>query len=203
MNKPTYLVVCVLFVWSCLGRTDQSGKDKIQEGSSNINQSDILLITENGLEDIKLPFLRKEMLPELRASLKSFNVSKELGEFEYGRAPIYTIRHNEEGIGFFEMDSEDTLKLNNLYLSNYVTDMYGLTIGDGYDKLKAVRGDSIKHYTDFHQHTYVIVESSNIMYEIFGEWPKNVDLTDLSFTEDQIKNWTIEQIIWREYPSGN
>ncbi|NNE77906.1 MAG: hypothetical protein HKN31_12635, partial [Pricia sp.] len=48
--------------------------------------------------------------------------------------------------------------------------------------------------------TYVYFENSKIFYEITGDLPTSqpIDPNTLKLTEAQLKNWTIESIIWRE-----
>lgn len=98
------------------------------------------------------------------------------------------------------MDWEDTLKLNEIYIKvPVIKDQYGLKVGDGYQKIKNLRHAGLKTYTDYHQHTYAFFKTSNILYEISGDvfLPDTIDFDDLKLTEEQMKDWTIEYIIWR------
>ncbi len=167
------------------------------------NGSLLFTLKENSIQNVKLPLPHKEVLPDLRESFKPYSVVKELGQFEYGAAPVYEVIDQENPIVLFEMEMTDTLKLKNLYLRKYVKDQYGLQIGDKVGKIKELRGDSIQHNMDFHQHTYLIVPNSNILYEIIGEFSEDINLSNPSITTEEIENWKIEAIIWREYPNKN
>ena len=116
--------------------------------------------------------------------------------------PLYSIKKDETEICFFSMDSEDTLKLNEIIIkAPFIKDEYGLKVGDEYQKINELRKAEIKTYTDYHQHKYAYIDESNILYEISNtdSLSETVDLENPKFTEAQLEDWTIEYIIWRSY----
>ena len=186
------MVICAT-VMACTNATQRNTEEGSQNTDRQSESPELIRISENEVSGIDLPLPKKEMLPELMESFKGFTVHKALGQFEYGAALVYEMKYEDQNIALFEMDMQDTLKLNNLYLRKYVIDEYGVMVGEPFQKLKALRGENIKHYTDFHQHTYVIVPNSNIMYKIFGDFPDNIDLSDISLTENDIADWKVEE----------
>ena len=160
-----------------------------------------LVLKENGLNNIALPFKRKDMLSTLSKLFADFQVTKEMGQQDGPDFPLYSVKDQETELVFFGMDWEDTLKLDRIYIKvPLIIDEYGLKVGDNYQDIKALRQDSIKTFTDYHQHTYVYSDSSNIFYEIWGQAtiPDTADFENLHFTEEQIKDWKIEYVIWRD-----
>lgn len=167
---------------------------------TNSEESKSIIIYENRLKEISLPFPRQEMLEQLKKSFKSFEIVKELGQQDGPDFPLYSLKKKETEICFFSMDSDDTLKLNEIIIKEpLIKDEYGLKVGDGYQKIRQLRSGEIKTYTDHHQHTYAYIDASNILYEISNTDfdADTVELENPKFTEAQLENWTIEYIIWR------
>jgi hypothetical protein len=181
---------------------DSSITESVDNDNTNRQvRTDTIILYENRIDRITLPFRKVEMLTELKKEFAGFTVTKEIGQQDGPDFPLYSIKERDNEICFFGMDSEDTLKLNEVYIKQaIVKDQYGLKVGDGYQKIKTVRSKNTKTYTDLHQHTFVYFDNSNIMYEISGSvfLPDTVDFENLKFTEEQIKDWTIEYLIWRE-----
>lgn len=167
---------------------------------ANSEKGDSITIYENRIKELSLPFPRQEMLEQLKQSFKLFEIVKEMGQQDGPDFPLYSLKKKETEICFFSMDSEDTLKLNEIFIKEpLLKDEYGLKVGDGYQKIKKLRAGEIKTYTDDHQHTYAYIDKSNILYEISNAYfvSDTVDLENPKFTEAQLENWTIEYIIWR------
>jgi hypothetical protein len=141
------------------------------------------------------------MLSDLKINFKGFTVTKEIGQQDGPDFPLYSIKDENGQICFFAMDSEDTLKLTEVYIKTpLIKDQYGLRVGDYYQKIKSMRHDNAMTSTDLHQHTFVYFDNSKIQYEISGDinLPDTVDFDNLNFTEEQIGDWIIERLIWRE-----
>jgi len=59
----------------------------------------------------------------------------------------------------------------------------------------------MRWFTDLgHQHTYLSYEGSSIYYEINGELEISVEQFENEdpLTPDQIRDWTIQYILWRK-----
>ena len=175
----------------------QTSKDS---AVSAIN-ADTIVLHEKSLNGILLPFPRKEMITLLQEKFSGFTVTKETGQQDGPDYLFYSVMDKDTGICSFTMDAEDTLKLDRIYIEHpTIKDQYGLKVGDDYSKIKSLRKNTAKTYTNpHHQHTFVYFDNSNIMYEISGDvfLPDTVDLENLSFTEEQIKDWTIDYVIWQ------
>ncbi len=163
---------------------------------------DTIILSEDFINNIAIPFERKEMLGDLKESFRGFDVSKKTGQQDGPDFLLYSLKQNNENILFFGMDWEDSLRLNDIFIkSSIVKDEYGLKVGDGYWKIKELRTGEVKISTDYyHQHTYAYIDDSNISYEILGDvfLSDTADFENLKLTEEQTKDWTIYNLIWRK-----
>ena len=207
MNR-TALLISIIFILSCGTSTtskpeyirikDPGLVDSVKTEIPAQNAADSIVLYEDRIKSIALPFGRREMLPELKKEFKGLTITKETGQQDGPDFPLYSFKEGKNEICFFAMDWEDTLKLNEVYIKQpLIKDQYGLKVGDDYQKIKRLRNGNAKTYTDLHQHTFVYFENSKIMYEISGSVYLQ-DTDNLEFTEEQIKDWTIDYILWRE-----
>jgi len=176
-------------------------KDTKQDSIYPYKEIDTLVIHENSISGIALPFERKEMITKLKDAFDGLNVKKEIGQQDGPDFMLYSLKNGNERMCFFAMDGNDSLSLTDVYINSpLIKDQYGLKVGDGYQEIKRLRNEKIEQYTGLHQHTYITIGRSNIMYEIIGyvSIPDTADMNNLHFTEEQIKDWKIEYIIWRE-----
>jgi len=175
---------------------DKGNKDK---SSFPKVKMDTLVLFEDSIAGVLLPFkkgfdcfnLIKQTFPDLK-------VEKEIGQQDGPDFPLFSIRNGNDLIIYFFMDIEDSTKLNEVViLDDIVKDEYDLKIGDSYEKIKTKRAD-VQTFTDYHQHTYAYFDNSKIRYEINGQadLSENADMENLVFTEEQIRDWKIERIIW-------
>ncbi len=202
------VVSCVLLACGKHQKQDKEAtlKDSIQVVTNDVENRIVdkegkITIYENRIQDIMLPFEKEEMLQQLKKTFSNMSVTKKMGQQDGPDFPLYELKKGTDNVCFFRMDSEDTLKLNDVYIKeSLIKDQYGLCVGDKYQKIKELRKGKVKTYTDYHQHTYAYLDKSNIMYEISGDLslPDTVDIENLKLTEDQIKDWIIEYIIWRK-----
>ena len=204
MNNLKFLFL-ILTALSCSEkRSSETKLTENQKVSTTIKAKDFkdLVLYEDSLNGIKIPFETNDnLLYYLQSKLNPYSVKKEIGQQDGPDFPLYTVQKEELEILFFVMDSEDTLKLNDIYINSpLVKDMYGLKVGDSYSEIKSRRKGNLQNYTDFHQHTFLFTDNSNIMYEITGDisLPANVDLDNIKLTEEKIKDWKIENILWRK-----
>ena len=171
-----------------------------QTGDNIASVADRLVLSENQLGELALPFPNQEMIGPLGKVFDRYSVLKEIGEQDGPDFPLYSIKKSGRELAYFEMDWEDTQKLNAVYIkAPIVTDQYGLAVGDAYKKIQQLRNGQIKMQTDYHMHTYIYLDGSNIMYEIASdkitEGADNPDTVRPS--QEELKDWRIQQIIWR------
>lgn len=198
----------LFLILAALSCSEKKGSETIAIESQKLSATVIakdfknLVLYEDSLNGIKIPFENKDdLLNNLKLKLNPYSVKKEKGQQDGPDFPLYTVQKEDLEILFFSMDSEDTLNLNDISIkSPLVKDMYGLKVGDSYSEIKSRRKGNLKNYTDFHQHTFLFTDNSNIMYEISGSLnlPADVDLENIKLTEEQIKDWKIENIVWRK-----
>ncbi|MFY0675633.1 MAG: DUF1131 family protein [Bacteroidia bacterium] len=158
-----------------------------------------ITLFEDSINGLSLPFSNDVTLADIDFAFNELKVFKEIGMQDGPDFPLYSVKNGNDVILYFFMDWEDTLKLTDVVaLDSAFKDEYGLTIGNSYTDIKNKR-PNVKAYTDYHQHTYVYDDNSNIRYEIYGKAtiPENADMENLVFTEDEMKDWKIERIIWK------
>lgn len=162
-------------------------------------QTDMVL-TENSIGEIGLPFDKSVTVKSLQKAFPNFEISKEIGEQDGPDFPLYDVKNDDATVLFFAMNPESTNELDYVLIkSPIVQDKYGLRVGDSYQKIKELRGQ-VEHYTDYHQHTYVYATNSNIRYEINGDvtLSADTDFENIKLTEEQIRDFKITQILWRQ-----
>jgi len=160
------------------------------------------ILTENSIADIPLPFPRKEMLNKVTNAFQNYQVTKEVGQQDGPDFPVYLVKYQEETVLFFAMNWEDTLKLDAVYIeSPVVIDEYGLTVGRSLDNIKELRKGKLKTQEDYHNHTYMQVEDSHIIYELTRD-ESSPDTPDVNKTLEVVRqnaSWEIAKIIWRQF----
>ncbi|WP_149303806.1 hypothetical protein [Pareuzebyella sediminis] len=159
-----------------------------------------LLLFEDHIGTIPLPFPRKNMLSDLREAFRPLTVTKEIGQQDGPDFPLYSIRNGSKEVAYFSMDFEDTLALVELRInSEWIADEYGLSVGDKFSKIKKQRKDKLNTYSDEHGHTYVSIKNSQIGYEISDTAPPaNAPDDALDQVSHNIReNWEITTVIWR------
>lgn len=204
------LVYFALFSISC--QTGSNGDDKSAVASSysqamaidnskltkSLN-ADTIILYEDRIKGIGLPFDKRDMLEDLKEQFDGYTIVREMGQQDGPDFPLYTMSDKGQAVCFFELDFEDTLKLNRIVVRKpIIKDQYGIKVGDNFQKIKKLREGDIKLYTNYHQHTYASLDSSRIKYQIDGyiSLPDSVDIVDLKLTDDQVKDWIVEYIIW-------
>jgi hypothetical protein len=198
-------ILALLFLSSCTSENKKSAavtetKDSVMTTEIKPELFPALILYEDSLHTIALPFQRQEMLPVLKEQLQPYTITKGIGQQDGPDFPYYAVNKNKENLLFFSMDSDDTLKLDKVIIhSPLIADVYGLKVGDDYKNIAKKRKGEFKQYTDYHHHTYLYQKHSKIVYEISGHLslPDTADTKNLQFTEDQLKDWKIEYVIWQ------
>lgn len=179
------------------GDTDTIYQESIVREAPTKNSE--LVLFEDHIGAIPLPFPRQDMLPELREAFRPFTVTKEMGQQDGPDFPLYAVRDGSREVAYFSMDFEDTLALVELRITSaWISDEYGLSVGDNFSKIKKRRTDELDTYSDYHGHTYASIKSSQIGYEISDATPPAnapddaMDQVSVSIPE----NWEITTVIW-------
>lgn len=213
MKRLIQIVVIVFFLHGCDGvdsgnaRVDVE-KTKIRPDSIAETQplsipstrDDNLVLSEHQFGHIPLPFPHLEVMASLKENFGGYRVSKEMGQQDGPDFPLYSVKNAHVEMAYFEMDWQDPKKMSAVYVKDpLIKDEYGLAVGDSYAKVKQLRGDLIQVQTDVHMHTYATIDGSNILYEIVsaGEITNTSDSGNRSLTEEQLRHWYIQRIIWR------
>jgi hypothetical protein len=215
----TFLLSCMILLIACNAGLSSKGEksetknisDTVSATSPNISEDNDYKVAptteepftlyEDSLNGIHLPFKRKDMTSELRKIFKGFDVTKEIADGLYGSSPLYTIKKNGEDFINISMNVEDVLKVDNIFIkNNFAKDFYGVRIGDTYEQIKKKRKGKIQSSTEPYEarSTYVYFDNSNIMYLMTGETIIPDDNPDFKLSEEQIKNWKVSNIIWRQ-----
>ena len=184
-------------------KTENEEVDKTSE-LNTITESQKLtgkvILSENNIGGLKLPFPKKEVLQELKTIFNNCSVTKEVGMQDGPDFPLYTIKCDEKRIAFMSMNYEDTLSLDDIYIQDsIIADEYGLKVGDEISKIHEIRDTGKIAFDPYHFHMYYSYPNSKIHYELKGELSTpETDITpDIVIEEKDIKNWKIKNIIWR------
>jgi len=163
-----------------------------------------IVLSENKIDTFAIPFQKKYMLLDLKNYYKSYNVEAKIGQqdgpdFAY----IDILKNDGNSVAFFSFDYENKYKLDEIRIVDSIaTDEYGIRVGDSYQKIVEKRKGVFKNSTDYHQHTYLYTESSNIYYELTGDLSITEDmlenLEELDLTEEQLQKCKVKYIIWRK-----
>jgi len=159
-----------------------------------------VVLSENSINDIKLPFPRKGMTKDLAKLFQGCSISKEVGQQDGPDFLLYSINFNERELGFFAMDDTDTFSLDRVYIKDSVIqDQYGLKVGDDISKIKDNRGTGTIGFDPYHFHMYYSYKNSRISYKLIGDLslPGADNLADVVVEEKDIVGWEIQYIIWR------
>ncbi|MGB0837395.1 MAG: hypothetical protein ACPGRE_04795 [Flavobacteriaceae bacterium] len=184
--KTNFYILIVLISLSC-----QSQKDH-----------DILL-SEHSINKIEIPFEQKTVVPLVKKTFPAYEVSDKIGQQD---GPNYRYISIDKGLKpqvYLKFKDQDSDTLDEIrLLTSASTDQYGLSVGDSYSKIISLRKVAFKNVTDYHQHTYLYAEDSNIYYELHrGEmaskdWMLNPEKLILS--DKELQSCSIKAIVWRE-----
>lgn len=206
---PLFLMLVALLSFGCAEKEPQPVKNESNENKSDLialskniteNEKVTLVISESHFGEIALPFPQNEMIDSLRTSFTQYSVTKEIGQQDGPDFTLYSIQSDVQELAYFEMDWENRLKLNAVYIkAPIIKDEYGLSVGDDYQKIKKHRKGALQLISDYHSHTYVYIAGSNIKYEMVNGSPRpnQSDQLNKALTEEQLMEWRIKQIIWK------
>lgn len=160
-------------------------------------------LREHFINEVPIPFEQKPEVPLLKKTFPSYEVSDKIGQQDgpnYRYISIDKDLKPQVYLKFKDLDSDILEEIR--LLTNNSTDQYGLSIGDPYSKIISLRKVTFKNVTDYHQHTYLYAEDSNIYYELHRgemeskEWMLNPEKLVLS--EKQLESCSIKAIVWRQ-----
>jgi len=213
MKKLIYIVIILGVLTSCFDKKTVENKlidsEKIQSDSliskqivsKQKNYSQIKL-QENSIDSFPLPFPEKDMHIPLENYYKLYRVKSDIGQQDGPDFRYIEILRLDTPIVYFNFDSENELIINRIIVhDSIITDQYGLSVGNTFEKIKQNREKGKIYFDPYHQHVYYYYENSNISYEINGnlEIPADVkSVEDIIITENDVKDWTIKYIIWRK-----
>lgn len=167
---------------------------------SELSFQDIILF-ENKINEVPLPFPKKEMTFDLKSLFGAYKVQKKIGQQDGPNFPLYSVKNNGKDIAFFGMNDMDTLVLDNIYVqATDIKDQYGLKVGDKLALILKNRGKGKIAFDPYHQHLYYYYDNSKISYELTGDFEKSIgmeNLENLVIEEADIEDWKIEYLIWR------
>lgn len=211
--KPLLILIILVTLVSCSNaekeKTDGSQTTQIPNYSKINNELadqkqtvfPEIVLRENSIDTFSLPFPEKEMLPLLKHFYKSYKIERKIGHQDGPDYEFIDISRKGKSILFFNFDSENKYRFEDIYVTDaIIVDQYGVRVGDTYAELKKKRKSKFNNSSNYHQHTYLYTNNSNIYYEIIGNLQNSeeTDIEKLVLTEDQLKNWKVANIIWRK-----
>jgi len=176
----------VLIILSCQSQKDQR-----------------IILNEHSINKIEIPFEQKPLVPILKQAFPIYQVFDKIGEQDGPNYRYITIDKGNKPqiyLKFKDLDSDTLAEIR--LLTKASKDQYGLSVGDPYSKIISLRKMEFKNVTDYHQHTYLYADNSNIYYELNrGEmttkgWILNPEKLVLS--DKQLESCSIKAIVWRD-----
>jgi len=180
--------------------TDKKQKKESKKEQKTTNQK--IILSENKIDTFAIPFQEKDMLIDLENYYTSYNVETKIGQQD-GPDYLYIdlMKKDDNSVAHFTFDDENKYKLDEIrILDSIVTDEYGIRVGDSYQQIIDKRTAIFKNSTNYHQHTYLYTENSNIYYELGNlTLPRDMmgNIEELVLTEEQLQESNVERIIWR------
>ncbi len=187
--------------------TDEKQIEELKEQQKITYQQ--IVLSENKIDTFSIPFQEKDMLMNLKSYYRSYNVEAKIGQQDGPDFPyIDIVKNNGNSVAFFNFDYENKYKLNEIrILDSIVTDQYGIRVGDPYLEIVKKRKADFKNSTDYHQHTYLYQENSNIYYELTGDLSITTDrlknIEKIKLSEEQLQKCKVKNIIWRKINYDN
>lgn len=183
------------------------GKPSISKDSFEQAHEALLLnfkhisLGEHSLNSFDLPFAEKDMLTELADYYQPYQVERKTGQQDGPGFEYIDIRNQDKTLLFINFDADNPYRIDQIRIQDSsVADTFGIRIGDSYQDLKNKRPTTFRNVTDYHQHTYLYPEGSNIFYEI-GGYDLTLDMLDnieeVVLTERQLENCKVVAIIWK------
>ena len=220
IKKMRKIIFCLLIIGLISCRENKVNKDNSNKNipqNSNTDEKQIeelkekrkityqqIVLSENKIDTFSIPFQEKDMLMDLKSYYKSYNVEIKIGQQDGPDFPYIDIVKNDgNSVAFFSFDYENKYKLDEIrILDSILTDQYGIRVGDSYQELVEKRKGDFRNSTDYHQHTYLYIENSNIYYELTGDLTITEDLLEnleeLELSDEQLQKCKVEYIIWRK-----
>lgn len=185
-----------------------SSKPTIDETKSKSISKDLfypkIILKENNLDTFSIPFRQENILSSLQKHYNPYSVIETEGESDGTIFTCIAISKNELFPSvYLNFDSENKLKLEEIRVSDTtVTDQYGIRIGDSYQTLLNKRKGDFMNFTDYHQHTYLYQEGSNIHYELIGDYKITSEMieniSELELNERQLEKCKVASIVWKK-----
>ena len=181
----------------------KSNTDENQMKEQKIANQKIVL-SENKIDTFPIPFQEKDMFLDLKSYYNSYKVEAKIGQQDGPDFPYIDILKNDgNSVALFSFDYDNKYKLDEIRIVDSIaTDEYGIRVGDSYQKIVERRKGVFKNSTDYHQHSYLYAENSNIYYELTGDLTITEDMLEnpeeLDLSEEQLQKCKVEYIIWRK-----
>ena len=204
------IIMCILFVGLISYSAKSQGqkatdkeplKEKRMEDGKVYRE---IVLSENRLNDIPIPFPQKDMLSTLREKLKPYRVEKSIRKRNRGGDYTYFTIVDGDGydVAFLNFDPKNKYRLREIVLvSLHAKDQYGIRIGDYYEELIEKRKTNYKSSVRYFQSVYLYAPKSSIFYELSGNFVDSeeliVDFKKIKLTEGELSIGKVESIIWK------
>jgi len=215
ITSPLFLTTFLIIIASCTTNTDNTNEKtaiippiqenvkaiEVIEPPVSLNNTKSIIIYEDSINGIQLPFKKKDIMSELKSTFKGFEIKKKIAQQDGPDFHLFSVMKDGKKTLNFEMDYEDTLKLDLMTAyDNSIEDIYGIKIGDSYAQIKKKRKGNIHSSTESYEmrNTYVYFDNSNIIYGMTGKTYIPDEDPDFQLSEEQIKDWTVKSMIWRK-----
>ena len=162
-----------------------------------------IVLSEHTLDTFSIPFPEMSMLEPLKNHFQPYSVEAKTGQQDGTDYPYIDIaKDNNATVTYLNFDWENKFKLEEIrIIAPSAVDQYGIRVGDTYQQVIEKRKESFSNSTDYHEHTYLYSDNSNIYYELSLNFTiaddKLENIEELVLTEEQLQKCSVENIIWR------
>jgi len=211
-NRVHMRRLCYLFLLMAIGCIDShkysqsttQNNSNITNNSESSKKENKMILSEDSLGIIRIPISLDSLLDKLKENYPIYQVSKEIGQQDGPNYPYINIADEyNTSLGYINYDGDKPDKLNDIHIvSSDITDEYGITVGMDYDDIIKLRGNHFSNQFDYHHHVYLYDTTSNIFYEITGDFQITAEMLenieDMVLNEQQLRKCTVTRIIWRK-----
>ena len=163
-----------------------------------------IMLSENSLDTFSIPFPETNMLTALRGYYKPYWVEVNIGQQD---GPDFTyidiLKDDDNPVAYINFDHNNKYKLDEIRIvSSTAIDQCGVRVGDTYQQVIDKRQNNFKNSTNYHQHTHLFADESNIFYKLTGDFNMSEEMLEnieeLELTEEQLQKCKVENIVWRK-----
>ena len=181
-NMRKFILFGIIISGLLIGCKEKKSTKKLSE----------ITISNNGINGIVLK--KCITIDSLKATFPNYKISAKTGQQDGPDYHYFKVVKDNTTINFI-MSAQDSCLVDEINITTNLPDTYGVKTGMTYEEVKKLRPE-ITHKTNYHFHTILSTQNSNLKYEISGTFD-GPDKQD--FIYDEVKKWKVTQFLVRGY----